>query len=109
MFKTMRPDSRKALQTGTIPTAESFRASTTGIGQSLSASAQTGAIRAQRVADSCPPRCANQLPPSYPRPMSGMYGSALSGMTPTGNPAAENPAKVMTTHPKRRDKTLPTL
>lgn len=98
----MRPDSRKALQTGTIPSPMDFRASTTGIGQELAQSVRTGAIRAQRVADSCDPQCAKNLPRSYPRPLDG---GLLSGMTPTGKPAPSRPAEVRTTHPRVTDQT----
>jgi hypothetical protein len=99
-----RPSSRKAMQTGTIPSPEDFRASTTGIGATLAASQRTGAIRAQRVSDSCDPQCAKNLPRSYPRPSEA--GGLLSGMTPTGMPAPAKPARVRTTHPAVTDKTL---
>lgn len=61
-------DSRKTIATGTIPSPQAFRAAATGSGQTLAASERTGAIRAQRVSDSCDPTCAKHLPNSYPRP-----------------------------------------
>jgi hypothetical protein len=59
-------DSRKKLQTGTIPSPQAFRAAATGIGQTLSASERTGSIRAQTVVNSCSPECVKTLPDSYP-------------------------------------------
>lgn len=103
MYCPPRPSSRKAMQTGTIPSPEDFRASTTGTGASYAASLASGAIRAQRVVDSCDPQCAKNLPRSYPRPLES--GGLLSGMTPTGKPAPAKPARVRTTHPAVTDKT----
>lgn len=102
MYHSCRPSSKKALQTGTVPSPENFRATTTGSGASLADSQRSGAIRAQRVADSCDPQCAKMLPRSYPRPYDG---GLLSGMTPSGQPAPAKPARVATTHPAVTDKT----
>lgn len=103
MYCHPRPSSRKAMQTGTIPSPESFRATTTGTGATLADSQRSGAIRAQRVVDSCDPQCAKNLPRSYPRPYEA--GVLLSGMTPTGKPAPATPAPVSTTRPRVTDKT----
>ena len=61
-------DSRKTTKTGRIPSPQTFRAAATGIGSTFDASVMTGAIRAQRVANSCDPQCAKMLPRSYPAP-----------------------------------------
>lgn len=85
-------DSRKSTMTGRIPSPQEFRAAATGIGQTLEASERTGAIRAQRVANSCDPQCAKMLPNSYPSP----YRVAEPGEE--AKPA--KPAPVATTHSK---------
>lgn len=62
-------DSRKRSAIGTMPTPQDFRAQATGIGSTILASRNTGAARAQRVANSCDPQCAKRLPDGYPTPM----------------------------------------
>ena len=94
-----RPSSRKSVVTGTVPTPEDFRASTTGIGSSYAASLATGATRAQRVANSCDTQCAQMLPRSYPRPMEGVPSAGR--LSPQGEPLPAQPAQVATTYPTR--------
>lgn len=96
----MRASSRKALDTGTIPSPRAFRAAATGIGQTLATSQRTGAIRAQHVVDSCDPQCAKTLPPSYPP--RDPFGLSF-GMTPSEPPAKPRP--VATTRPLATDPT----
>lgn len=96
----MRASSRKALDTGTIPSPRAFRAAATGIGQTLATSQRTGAIRAQHVVDSCDPSCAKTLPPSYPP--RDPFGLSF-GMTPSEPPAKPRP--VATTRPLATDPT----
>lgn len=88
-------DSRKSLQTGTIPTPQDFRAAATGIGQTLGASRRTGSIRAQMVADSCSPKCSKTLPDSYPPAYPGLAGMGQADSSQC------NPKPVKTTRPNR--------
>lgn len=96
-------DSRKTLVTGTIPSPESFRAMTTGIGQSQAMSLRTGAIRAQEVANDCSPECAKALPASYPSPM--RYEVPMPGESEPDRGISSKPAKVATTFPKKTNST----
>lgn len=88
----MSCDFRKTLKTGTIPSPRDFRAVATGTGQSLEMSERSGAIRAQRVANSCDPQCAKLLPPSYPSPYpaeAGVKGSSRPASVRTTRPMPE--------------------
>jgi len=76
-------DGKKTLESGQIPSPKMFRATTTGVGQTIERSEHTGMMRAQRVADSCDASCAKMLPRSYPAPNRGaMPFDFLSGEEP---------------------------
>lgn len=76
------PDSDESYGTAGVPSPQDFRAQGTGIGQSRSASLQTGKRRAQRVIDAAPLAQQAVADRSYPAPSSTMPGYDMMSHSP---------------------------